>query len=350
MNQSLTLLSSHAGCAAKIGPDELKDIIGNLKVKDTASSKSLQQFEDAGTIRISETLQIAQSIDVITPVSDVPTIYGGIAVAHALNDLYAKGAKPISGLLTLGIPLLQIQIPTAHEILQGAIDKLEEAGAIFLGGHTLSSPQLELGVAVTGLVQDKWIANNTCEEGDILILTKPLGSGIITTALKLQNANLSLDHFSNAMIKEAENTMLELSDIASATMIEIGVNACTDISGFGLMGHLCQMISPRSLTAILNLESVPIMDGVLDLAKQMIWPANCERNSAHWWDHCLFSEGIKLYHRMVLFDPQTSGGLLISVDAANAKNVVANLHKQGMKHAAEIGRIIKFQGTHILIQ
>lgn len=346
----LTLLTEQGGCAAKVGPQELYQIIDSLIIDEKDEITLLRQREDAGYFSFSNDLTIIQSIDAITPISDNPVTYGAIATAHALNDIYAKGANPISGLFLLGFPALQISTTLCKEILQGAIDKLFEAKAKFLGGHTIANQQLQLGVAVTGLIQDKFIPNNTCQEGDALILTKPLGTGIIITALKYKNAKEKIQSFSNELVKISEEKMLCLNQKAADSMIEIGVNACTDISGFGLIGHLCQMLKSTNLTAQLNWDNIPILPGVMGLAKQMIVPVGCEKNSVYWWDDCDFSNTLTLDKIYILFDPQTSGGLLISVSSSKSTRLLEKIRKSGAESASIIGQIIKKEYHSIIVK
>lgn len=346
----LTLMSTAGGCAAKIGPNELNRIVSGLKIDDTNSLSVLERNDDAGYWRLSDDLLIVQSVDIITPISDDPYVFGGIAAAHALSDLYAKGASPLLGLLMLNIPVLEVSPETGHKILQGAIDKLLEAGAGFMGGHTMGGCQLEFGLAVTGLMHGDIVQNNGCKEGDVLILTKRLGTGIITTALKLKNAQVPIKEFSLEAVAESEKSMLELNNVPSEVMMRVGVHACTDISGFGLVGHLSEMLSKDNLSAIVQWNAIPVFSAALSFAKQMISSAGGDRNAAFWWDRCKFADDLTHENITILFDPQTSGGLLISVAPEKADLVLEGLSSEGVENCAAIGHITRHNDRSIVIE
>ena len=336
----LTLLSSRAGCAAKIGPKELQELLGTLEIKDSDARFNLSSNEDANCVDIGNGLLLAQSVDVITPVSDDPIILGSIATVHALSDLYAKGANPLTGLITFGVPLFQVSINTAGQILQGAINKLEEAGAKLLGGHTFASKELFIGLSVTGMMnKTRPVSNSGCRAGDALILTKPLGSGIIVTAQKLVNAGIPVNGFTEALKTSCENVMLELNNTASICMLKAGVNACTDITGFGLIGHLQEMLIASQVSATLVMADIPIISGAIELANQDILSVGSERNLVHWKKTCEFAVNISYAEKMVLFDPQTSGGLLMSVDHSKAEYLLEELRKAEIKDCAIIGYV-----------
>ncbi len=336
--KALTLLSTTGGCAAKIEPAILQQILTGLKVDTQDEAMSIHYKEDIGVISLPDKQRLAQSIDMITPVSDDPRTFGAIAAAHALSDLYAKGTSPLSGLLLLGLPALLVSPNTAIAILQGAIDKLHEAGAKFLGGHTLASQELQLGVTVTGLIEDKFIPNTGCQIGDLLVLTKPLGTGIVVTALKLKNAGVTSDNFSHELLRISEQSMLSLNNVSAHVMKQIGVNACTDITGFGLLGHLSEMLNDGNLSACIHFDEVPFFPGVAHLASQDIISTGGERNAAFYWKDCVFTDNLTYAQKMLLFDPQTSGGLLISVSQDKGDLLMRRLRQQGVD-AAIIGQI-----------
>jgi len=336
--KALTLLSTAGGCGAKIEPAILQQILTGLKVDTPDEAMSIHYKEDIGVISLPDKQRLAQSVDMITPVSDDPCIFGSIAAAHALSDLYAKGASPLSGLLLLGLPTLLVPPNMASAILQGAIDKLHEAGAKFLGGHTIASQELQLGVTVTGFIEDEFIPNTGCQRGDLLVLTKPLGTGIAVTALKLKNAAVTSNNLPNEMQRIAEQSMLTLNNISAHVMQQIGVNACTDITGFGLLGHLSEMLSVGNLSAHIHFTEVPFFPGVAELASQDILSAGGERNAAFYWKACHFAEKLTYAEKMLLFDPQTSGGLLISVSQDKGDLLMRRLMQKGV-NAAIIGQI-----------
>lgn len=338
---TLTRLSPAGGCAAKIEPAILQQIIDSLKIDTADESLNIHHREDVGVTSFPSTAShLVQSVDMIAPVSDDPRTFGAIAAAHALSDLYAKGAYPLSGLLMLSLPALLVSPKVAIEILQGAIDKLHEAGARFLGGHTIASQELHLGLSVTGFLQDAVISNATCQEDDLLVLTKPLGTGIVITALKFQNAGFAPDNFSPEIISATERQMLLLNELSAQVLREVGVNACTDVTGFGLLGHLHEMLTPAGLSARIHLKNVPFIPGVLALAEQEILSAGGERNAAFFWKNCGFAPGITYSQKMVLFDPQTSGGLLISVAQEKAGVLMKGLQQRGIE-ASIIGQVMR---------
>jgi selenide, water dikinase len=345
----LTLLSSHGGCAAKISPDELQRILDGLKIENLKVSTSIQRKEDVGIFRIRKGLYIVQSVDMITPVSDNPTTFGAIAAAHALSDIYAKGAKPLTALLILGLPAFSVSTSVATEILQGAIDKLQEAGTAILGGHTVATQELLFGLSVTGSLGEEIVTNTDCKEGDALVLTKPLGSGIIITALKLTNAQVPIEHFSMELVHLSEEVMLELNAAATRAMLKVGVHACTDVTGFGLFGHLYEMLTFSGYAAHINMKHVPIISGVTDLATQDVISAGCERNAAFWWNSCEFYDNIPYAQKMILFDPQTSGGLLISLASDKADALIQELHQAGIRECAVIGHITQKEKATVVV-
>ena len=336
---ALTKLSPAGGCAAKIEPAVLQQIIDGLEIDATDKSINIHYRDDVGIMSFPpEAQHLVQSVDMISPVSDDPRIFGKIAAAHALSDLYAKGAYPLSGLLMLEMPALLVSPKVASEILQGAIDTLHDAGARFLGGHTIASQELHLGLAVTGYLKQAVIPDTTCEKDDLLVLTKPIGTGIVITASKSQNAGYPIKDFSSEIVRFTEQQMLSLNEHASEVLRQVGVNACTDVTGFGLLGHLLEMLSPSGLSARIYLKQVPFIPGVVKLAEQEIISAGGERNAAFYWKNCHFASHINYAQRMVLFDPQTSGGLLISVPRKNEDLLLDGLKEKGIE-ASIIGQV-----------
>jgi selenide,water dikinase len=325
-------------------------MLSKLKGSDSLAL-IINNYEDAGIFRIDNRIQIVQSIDVITPVTDDPWTLGAIATAHALSDLYSMGARPLTGLLFLGLPVLQVSTDTASKILQGAIDKLAEATASMLGGHTMSSKELQVGLAVTGTIEGCPITNTGCQEGDILILTKPLGSGIIVTAQKFYNAEIPIEDFSKEIVEDCQKSMLELNSTAAEVMLATGVHACTDVTGFGLIGHLMEMLSTSRYSAEISASAIPVMSGVLKLASQDIASAGCDRNMTFWWNDCeFFAKSITHVRKMILFDPQTSGGLLISVAENKAQELLDNLKHAGVEHSSIIGQINRRGNAKVIVK
>lgn len=350
VRKALTLLAPQGGCAAKVGPSELYAILAGLRTDSFRDNLTSGWVEDAGCIQISSDVYLVQSIDAISPVSDDPIIYGAIAVEHALNDLYVLGATPIAGLLMMGLPALESSVEIAQAVLQGAIDRLSLSGATLMKGHTISNQQLELGVGVTGLLKKAPRAFAACAAGDLLILSKPLGTGIIVTAEKLAHAELPIRGPLSDIVTAAERIMLASNAIVAAVAVEIGVNACTDISGFGLIGHLHRQLLAHKLSAVLNFSAIPLIPGVIELAEQGLIPAGSERNAAYWWDTCEFSSTLSYAQRMPLFDAQTSGGLLITVSRDRSDQFLDALHDRGVHDCAVIGYISEGPECRITIQ
>lgn len=336
----LTLLSERYGCAAKLDASLLQMMLEKLHFSNNMTKANIYGHEDVGVLVLPNGRFLIQSIDAIAPISDDPLTFGGIAVAHALSDIYAKGVLPLTGLLLLSVPVNEISIETGSNILQGAINKLDEAGVVLLGGHSIVNSELHLGISVTAISEKPIIANNTCKDGDILILTKPLGTGIVITELK--NKHQASQNSDRNEIEEivltAEKSMLELNKGAMEAISQVGVSACTDITGFGLIGHICEMLSNSPFSANLNFEKIPFLSGVIELANiNNTRPAY--RNWMHWRDRCYFAESLSPIQQFLLCDPQTSGGLLISVEADKVGNLFEVLTMHGVSSAQVIGRV-----------
>jgi selenide,water dikinase len=322
----IMLLNSSGGCAAKLGPSSLAEILGCVTYSNSPVAEQLKRWEDATVLDLGSGIQVAQSVDVIGPVSNDPYTFGAVAAAHGLSDLYAKGALPVSGLVILAMPPMEVSTAVASAIIQGISDKLAEAGAATVGGHTLASQDLLAGVAVTGTV-DRFCPNTGANVGDLLVLTKPLGSGIVITAHKLRLAGEPIELPDNDTCGKAERWMLDLNAGAARVLARTQVSACTDVSGFGLVGHLFSLLGDKC--AVLNSEAIPLMHGVSDLLAQGVFPAGGDRNIAEWMDLCSFETGYADDRMLAYFDPQTSGGLLMSVPENELSFVLSDLEETG---------------------
>ncbi len=298
--------------------------------------------DDAGVYRLRADLALAQSVDVFTPVVDDPYDYGRIAAANSLSDLYAMGARPILALNVIGFPVNKLPLSIMADILRGGAEKAHEAGVVVLGGHTIDDEEPKYGLAVTGIVQpDRVISNVGAKPGDFLVLTKPLGTGTITTALKQKKAHP--DH-----VAEAVEIMATLNAGAMEAMLEVGVHACTDITGYGLLGHLHELLLASGVAAEVQVERVPIMDAAWGYAEQDIFPGGSRSNR-------IYLEGNKLVHwdgldrtrQLLLCDAQTSGGLLMAVAPDKVDALVRALKARQTPAAAVIGRIIEGEAGHI---
>ena len=283
---------------------------------------------------MSEELAIVQTIDYITPVVDDPYAFGAIAAANALSDLYAQGAQPVTALNLVGYPIKTLPMSLLGEILRGGADKVMEARASVVGGHSIEDNEPKYGLSVTGIVHpEKIIRKGGAKPGDILVLTKPLGIGIITTGIDRGIVD-------EAAIAKVTNVMTTLNKEASLAMQEVGVHAATDVTGFGLLGHLHEMTQASGVGAKVNLESVPVLPEAWDLARREIIPEGTHNNFRYLTDYVHWEHTISHDTQMVLCDAQTSGGLLIAVSPENANRLMKVLQQKGVENARIIGEII----------
>ena len=291
-------------------------------------------MEDAGIYKLSDELALVQTVDFFTPIVDDPYDFGQIAVANALSDVYAKGGKPLLAMNIVCFPVDKMDISILRAILQGGLDKLKEADTLLVKGHSVDDPELKYGLAVTGTIHpDNVVLNNTVKVGDQLILTKPLGTGIISTAIK---KGLAEKHTIDKIVK----SMTMLNRKASELMVETGVSACTDVSGFGLMGHACEMVEDTDLGLVINASAVPIFVEAKGFAEMGMIPGGLNRNREYQEPKVEMSPGVPGYLVDILFDPQTSGGLLISVSRDKVAGLLKNLHRAGIAEAAIIGEVV----------
>jgi selenide,water dikinase len=293
----------------------------------------MERAEDAGIFKLSADLAIVQTVDFFTPIVDDPYDFGQIAVANALSDVYAMGGKPLTALNVVCFPQKTLDFSILRKVLEGGLDKMHEAGVILLGGHTVDDPELKYGLAVTGTIHPaKVVHNNTARVGDVLILTKHLGTGIISTAIKGGAA-------SKEAIDRIVNSMTALNRAASEVMLEVGVSACKDITGFGLLGHACEMIEGMNVGMEINAAAVPLFPEAKEYYDTGMVPGGLSRNRDYRKNMVTMDAKVPGYLQDILFDPQTSGGLLISVPKAKAPRLLQNLHAQGVT-AAIIGKVV----------
>lgn len=290
--------------------------------------------DDAAVYRLTDELAIVLTVDFFPPIVDDPFTFGEIAAANSLSDVYAMGAKPIAALNIVGFPA-DLDMGILSEILKGGASKALEAGIIIAGGHTVADAEPKYGLSVTGLVEPgKEVTNSGAKLGDSLILTKPIGTGIITTAGKQGTVPKSVHD-------EAIRIMSSLNREASEAMIESGANACSDITGFGLMGHLREMVEGAGVSAEIQLSKIPVIDGTFDLLCQGIAPGGTSRNLDSLHDSVEWSDGISENDKLLLCDAQTSGGLLISIQPSKVPNLLSSLVKRGVFNSKVIGTIIE---------
>lgn len=292
----------------------------------------LETSDDAGVYRLTDDLAIIQTLDFFTPVVDDPYAFGMITAANALSDIYAMGGDPVTAMNIIGFPVSEMDISVLQEILKGGLEKIKEAGALLVGGHSIEDSELKYGLSVTGIIHpDMIIRNRGAKPGDSLVLTKPIGTGIINTAIK---GNLADEDLIELVI----DIMSRLNNVASRQMRNYEVSACTDVTGFGLLGHICEMIDDKSVGLKLNWDKVPIIDQALDFARMGIVPAGAHRNRDYRKDMIRGLNDIGPVLSDILFDPQTSGGLLIALNDMDAGDLVDSLRFRGLTDAEIIGR------------
>jgi selenide,water dikinase len=279
-------------------------------------------------------LALVQTVDFITPIVDDPYAFGSIAAANALSDIYAMGARPVTALNIVAFPIRSLPLATLQEILRGAAETVAEAGATVVGGHTIYDPDPKFGLAVTGLAHpDRIVRKAGGRPGDAVILTKPLGTGILTTALDRRLIG-------EEDLQEAVQAMRTLNRAAAEVMVEVGVHACTDVTGFGLLGHLHELAEASGVSARISVAHIPVLPGVWDLARRDAVPGGSRSNQRYLMEHVTWGEGIKPDEQVVLCDAQTSGGLLIAVSARRRSQLLAALRERGIL-AADIGKLTR---------
>ena len=290
---------------------------------------------------------LVQTVDFFTPIVDDPYLYGQIAAANSMSDVYAMGGRPLTALEIAAFPQDGLHTDDIAQIFRGGFDKLREAGVALLGGHTVQDREIKFGYAVTGAIDPKRILTNAgAQPGDRLILTKPLGTGIVGTAIKFGRAP-------QQVIDAAVDQMKTLNKTAAETITAVeGVHACTDITGFGLAGHASEMAAASNVTIQITLHALPILDGVLDLAAKNK-SGGLNTNKEHFLPGIKFLSGGEALPESdprwdLLFDPQTSGGLLISADATSAETVFSSLRNAGIS-ATFVGSVVDPSGPRLIV-
>jgi len=304
----------------------------------------MERAEDAGVYKLTDELAIVQTLDFFTPIVDDPYIFGQVAVANALSDVYAMGGRPLTAMNIVCFPVKTMDISILREILIGGLDKMREAEVILVGGHSVEDKELKYGLSVTGIIHpEKVILNTGARAGDKILLTKPLGTGIINTALKGRLAG-------EGPVSKAIEYMVTLNRKASELMMEVGAHACTDVSGFGLLGHACEMIEGTSVGMVIYSSSVPILPETEGYAQMGLIPAGTIRNRDFRLHMIELASGISDVKLLILFDAQTSGGLLISVSESEANSLVGKMHEHGIQDAAIIGEIVAEPKGKIIVK
>jgi len=301
-------------------------------ITDPAVLVGTNTADDAGVYLVAPDLALVQTVDIFTPIVDEPYWFGAIAAANAMSDVYAMGGAPRLALNFAGFPRAKLPLDVLIEILRGGAEKCAEAGVTILGGHTIDDPEPKYGLAVTGFVHpQRIITNATARPGDRLVLTKPLGMGVITTGIKQERT-------SPATIAEATRIMAALNRAAAEAMSSIGVSAATDVTGFGLLGHLYGMTRASGVRAHIRLGDVPILEEAWDLARRGIVPGGTQRNRTSYED-VISWDGLDEEAQVLLCDAQTSGGLLIAVPAERLDALLEALRTRDVDTRAVIGEI-----------
>ncbi len=332
----LTKLAKCAGCGAKVGAGVLAQLLGDMKVlRDPNLLVGFDKSDDASVYKVSDDLALVQTVDFFPPICDDPYTFGQIAATNAFSDVYAMGGEPKLALNIMAVPK-DMPSEAVHEILRGGYDKAYEAGAIITGGHSILDEEPKYGLAVTGFVHPgKVLTNSGAKPGDVLLLTKPLGIGILTTAAKVDMA--SAENMSHAV-----KLMTTLNKGARDAMVQYRIHACTDVTGFSLMGHGLEMAQGSDVELHLNVDAIDLIGEAVELARIGILPEGMYRNR-NFAEAYVDPGAVELARQDVLYDPQTSGGLLIAVDPADADALYAEL-KTAVPSSQRIGTAEPYRG------
>lgn len=312
-------------------------------IEDANLIVGMETSDDAGVYRLNDEQAIVQSVDFFTPVVDDPYAFGQIAAANALSDIYAMGAKPLTAMNLVSFPVKKLKMDVLAKILQGGSEKIREAGAVLVGGHSIDDAEPKYGLSVTGVVHpDHILSNAKAEAGDILVLTKPLGVGIITTGIKRGIVSPEAE-------KQVIEVMATLNKSAAEAAIEVGVHAVTDVTGFGFLGHLHEMLQASSCSAEVYAEAVPVLESVWECIRQKAIPGGTQANRRYLEGQVDFAPDVSEEVRIVLFDAITSGGLLLAVPEEHVHLLIKRLEEYKTPAAAVVGRIRKGEPGRIAV-
>jgi selenide,water dikinase len=313
----LTSLSHGAGCGCKLSAADLRPIVAGLpRSSDPRVLVATEGSDDAGVVQLSDELAIVQTVDFFTPIVDDPYAFGRIAATNALSDVYAMGGRPVSALNLVAFPLELLGADVLREILRGGLDAVTAAGASIVGGHSIDDPEPKYGLAVTGVVHPGEVLRNAgARAGDVLVLTKPLGAGTVATALKRGLAP-------EALVARAVEVMTTLNDVASAQARAAGASALTDVTGFGLLGHVHELAAASGLAAEIDASAIPAIEGVLELlVDERALAGGSKRNRADADTFTTWGSGVADPQRRLACDAMTSGGLLAAVEPSRAAEI-----------------------------
>ncbi len=340
----LTQYTQGLGCACKMRPQLLEAVLAKIPIpSDSRILIGTETGDDAAVFSLNKDLALVQTVDFFTPIVDDPYQFGAVSAANSLSDIYAMGATPLFALSVVGFPSSRLPISALEEILRGAYDKAAEAGIAIIGGHTVDDTEPKFGLTVTGSVDPKRILTNAnAQPGDKLVLTKPIGTGIITTAIKQGMA-------SERDSEEVFRVMAQLNNTGAELLQTIRAHACTDITGFGLLGHLLGMVRGSHVSAIISADSVPLLKNAYSLAASGIVPGGTKNNQDYTNPFTKYIKKISDTIRLLLNDAQTSGGLLVSLDAKNSAIFIKSMEKKGIP-VNLIGEIIPEREPRILVR
>ena len=332
----LTKLAKCAGCGAKVGAGVLAQLLDGIKVhSDPNLLVGFDKSDDASVYRVSDELALVQTVDFFPPIADDPYLFGQIAATNALSDVYAMGGEPKLCLNIMAVPK-DMPSEAVHDLLRGGYDKVYEAGALITGGHSILDDEPKYGLAVTGFVHpEKMLTNSGARPGDVLLFTKPIGTGVLTTAAKADMAP------PEAMAR-AHKLMTTLNKSARDAMVRYRVHACTDVTGFGLLGHGLEMAQGSGVELEIEVSAVDFIPEAAELAKMGILPEGMYRNRA-FAEGSVDPGGAELWQQDLLYDPQTSGGLLMAVDPEDAEALFREL-KACVPSAQRLGAVREYQG------
>ncbi len=340
----LTRFTHGLGCACKLRPQALEEVLQKLPaVKDEAVLVGTETADDASVYRIDADTAVVQTVDFFTPIVDDPYWFGAISAANSISDIYAMGGRPLFALNIVGFPTSRLPLRVLETILRGAQEKAAEAGVVIIGGHTVDDTEPKFGLAVTGIIDpDRVVRNSTAGEGDVLVLTKPIGYGIVSTAAKRGLAEPE-------EIAEATGWMATLNRGACEAMQKIGAHACTDITGFGLLGHLHEMMAGSGMDAQIHASRVGILKSARRLAAAGVIPGGTRDNLAYVRPNLSVEDGVSETDMLLLADAQTSGGLLICLPPTRLELLLKELEQAGVTHAAVIGSVSGRGSGHIRV-
>ena len=332
----LTKLAKCAGCGAKVGAGVLAQLLEDIKVHtDPNLLVGFDKSDDASVYKVSDDLALVQTVDFFPPIADDPYVFGQIAATNALSDVYAMGGEPKLCLNIMAVPR-DMPKDAVHQLLKGGYDKVYEAGALITGGHSILDDEPKYGLAVTGFVHpDKILTNSGAKPGDVLLFTKPLGIGVLTTAAKA-------DMVSQESMDLALRMMTTLNKSARDVMVRYNVHACTDVTGFGMLGHLYEMAQGSDVEITLHVEDMDLIEESLELARMGILPEGMYRNRS-FAEAAVDPGDTELAKQDMLYDPQTAGGLVMAVDPADADALLEAL-KNAVPSAQKIGVVSEYRG------